>query len=42
MGAAARRQVIDECGWDRVLAPLRALLEGAPECPAHESLGDAA
>lgn len=42
MGAAARRHVIDECGWDRVLAPLRALLEGAPQCPAHESLGDAA
>ncbi|MFM9935480.1 MAG: TIGR03087 family PEP-CTERM/XrtA system glycosyltransferase [Novosphingobium sp.] len=29
MGAAARRFVIDECGWDRVLAPLRALLEGS-------------
>lgn len=42
MGAAARRYVIAECGWDRVLAPLRALLEGAPECPVHESLGDAA
>ncbi len=28
MGAAARRFVIAECGWDRVLAPLRALLEG--------------
>jgi sugar transferase (PEP-CTERM/EpsH1 system associated) len=28
MGAAARRFVIAECGWDRVLAPLRSLLEG--------------
>ena len=28
MGAAARRFVIAQCGWDRVLAPLRALLEG--------------
>ncbi|MEI6642217.1 MAG: TIGR03087 family PEP-CTERM/XrtA system glycosyltransferase [Novosphingobium sp.] len=37
MGAAARRYVIAECGWDRVLAPLRTLLQGAPE-----SLGNAA
>ena len=42
MGAAARRFVIDECGWDRVLAPLRSLLEGGSESPARESLGDAA
>ncbi|OYU35862.1 TIGR03087 family PEP-CTERM/XrtA system glycosyltransferase [Novosphingobium sp. PASSN1] len=28
MCMAARRFVIAECGWDRVLAPLRALLEG--------------
>jgi sugar transferase (PEP-CTERM/EpsH1 system associated) len=42
MGAAARRHVIDKCGWDRVLAPLRALLEGAPACSGRESLGDAA
>ena len=28
MGSAARRFVIAECGWNRVLAPLRALLEG--------------
>lgn len=26
MGASARRFVVDECGWDRVLAPLRAML----------------
>lgn len=26
MGAAARRFVVAECGWDRALAPLRALL----------------
>ena len=31
MGAAARRYVIDECGWDRVLAPLQALLEGTAD-----------
>ena len=31
MGAAARRFVMAECGWDRVLAPLRALLEGAAD-----------
>jgi hypothetical protein len=31
MGAAARRFVMAECGWDRVLAPLRALLEGASD-----------
>ncbi len=37
MGAAARRFVIAECGWDRVLAPLRELLEGTPE-----RVGDAA
>lgn len=41
MGAAARAFVIAQCGWDRVLAPLRALLEGIPES-APESLGDAA
>ncbi|WP_298195136.1 TIGR03087 family PEP-CTERM/XrtA system glycosyltransferase [Novosphingobium sp.] len=29
MGASARRFVVDECGWDRVLAPLRAML-GCP------------
>jgi glycosyltransferase involved in cell wall biosynthesis len=29
MGMAARRYAIGECGWDRVLAPLRALLEGS-------------
>lgn len=28
MGAAARRFVVSECGWDRVLAPLRALISG--------------
>lgn len=28
IGAAARRFVIDQCGWDRVLAPLQALLQG--------------
>ncbi|WP_421855207.1 TIGR03087 family PEP-CTERM/XrtA system glycosyltransferase [Novosphingobium sp.] len=28
MGAAARRFVVAECGWDRVLAPLRALIAG--------------
>ncbi len=28
MGAAARRFVMEECGWDRVLAPLRALIAG--------------
>jgi sugar transferase (PEP-CTERM/EpsH1 system associated) len=28
MGAAARQFVIAECGWDRVLAPLQALLRG--------------
>jgi hypothetical protein len=37
MGAAARRFVIEQCGWDQVLAPLRALLEGT-----LESFGDAA
>jgi len=31
MGSAARRYVIEECGWDRVLAPLRALLEGTAD-----------
>ena len=31
MGAAARRFVIAECGWDRVLAPLRSLLEGTAD-----------
>ena len=31
MGAAARRFVMAECGWDRVLAPLRALLEGTAD-----------
>lgn len=28
MGAAARRFVMEECGWNRVLAPLRALIAG--------------
>jgi sugar transferase (PEP-CTERM/EpsH1 system associated) len=37
MGAAARRFVVDECGWDQVLAPLRALLG----C-THEAVADAA
>ncbi len=28
MAASARRFVVDECGWDRVLAPLRTLIAG--------------
>ncbi len=39
MGAAARCFVIAECGWDRVLAPLRALLEVLPESLGPENLG---
>jgi glycosyltransferase involved in cell wall biosynthesis len=31
MGAAARRFVVAECGWDHVLAPLRALISGPTE-----------
>ena len=31
LGAAARRFVIAECGWDRVLAPLSALIAGPSE-----------
>lgn len=31
MGAAARHFVVAECGWDRVLAPLRALIAGPSE-----------
>ncbi|MBX9663515.1 TIGR03087 family PEP-CTERM/XrtA system glycosyltransferase [Novosphingobium sp.] len=34
MGLAARRFVIAECGWDRVLAPLRALISGLRESEA--------
>jgi hypothetical protein len=34
MGHAARRFVTAECGWDRVLAPLRALISGPRESEA--------
>jgi polysaccharide biosynthesis protein PslH len=34
MGASARRFVMAECGWDRVLEPLRALIAGSPGAAA--------
>ncbi|WP_421838938.1 TIGR03087 family PEP-CTERM/XrtA system glycosyltransferase [Novosphingobium sp.] len=34
LGAAARHFVVAECGWDRVLAPLRELIAGPPESAA--------